>query len=115
MYFIWGPGAEPQSPALTAFLKFWSFIIIFTNFVPISLLVTLDMVKMFQSKIIGWDREIYYEAQEFDGTRRPMPAQVGLGLCVCLRATEDYERTCVHITHVPPLLRMFATKHTSDV
>lgn len=76
MYFIWGEGGEPQNPALTAFLKFWSFIIIFTNFVPISLLVTLDMVKMFQSKIIGWDRQMYHEAREFDGTKRPMPAQV---------------------------------------
>ncbi|CAM9504783.1 unnamed protein product, partial [Hapterophycus canaliculatus] len=76
MYFIWGEDGEPQSPALTTFLKFWSFIIIFTNFVPISLLVTLDMVKMFQSKLIGWDRQMYHEAQEFDGTKRPMPAQV---------------------------------------
>ena len=76
MYFIWGEDGEPQNPALTAFLKFWSFIIIFTNFVPISLLVTLDMVKMFQSKIIGWDRQMYHEAREFDGTKRPMPAQV---------------------------------------
>ncbi|CAM9436840.1 unnamed protein product, partial [Scytosiphon promiscuus] len=76
MYFIWGEDGEPQSPALTAFLKFWSFIIIFTNFVPISLLVTLDMVKIFQSKLIGWDRQMYHEAREFDGTKRPMPAQV---------------------------------------
>ena len=76
MYFIWGADGEPQHPALTAFLKFWSFVIIFTNFVPISLLVTLDMVKMFQSKIIGWDRQMYHEAREFDGTKRPMPAQV---------------------------------------
>lgn len=78
MHFIRGPDEEPQSPALVGFLKFWSFIIIFTNFVPISLLVTLDMVKVFQSKIIGWDRQIYYEARDFDGTRRPMPAQVGV-------------------------------------
>lgn len=82
MYFIWGEGGGPQNPALTAFLKFWSFIIIFTNFVPISLLVTLDMVKMCQSKIIGWDRQMYHEAREFDGTERPMPAQV----CVRNRA-----------------------------
>lgn len=78
MYYIWGADGEggPQSPALTIFLKFWSFVIIFTNFVPISLLITLDMVKVFQSSFIGWDRAMYHEAREFDGTRRPMPAQV---------------------------------------
>ncbi|CBJ26371.1 similar to Probable phospholipid-transporting ATPase ID (ATPase class I type 8B member 2) [Ectocarpus siliculosus] len=76
MYFILGQDEEPQSPALVAFLKFWSFIIIFTNFVPISLLITLDMVKVFQSKFIAWDRQMYHEAREFDGTKRPMPAQV---------------------------------------
>lgn len=77
MYFIWGDGSDGyQSPLLTAFLKFWSFIIIFTNFVPISLLVTLDMVKMFQSRLISWDREMYHEAREFNGTRRSMPTNV---------------------------------------
>lgn len=76
MYFIWGIDGEPQHPALTAFLKFWSFVIIFTNFVPISLLVTLDMVKAFQSALMGWDRAMYHEAREIDGTRRPMPAKV---------------------------------------
>ena len=77
MYFIWGDGSDGyQSPFLTAFLKFWSFIIIFTNFVPISLLVTLDMVKMFQSRLISWDREMYHEAREFNGAMRSMPANV---------------------------------------
>lgn len=76
MYFILGQDEDPQSPALIAFLKFWSFIIIFTNFVPISLLITLDMVKVFQSKFIAWDRQMYHEARDFDGTKRPMPAQV---------------------------------------
>ncbi|CAN0579409.1 unnamed protein product, partial [Ectocarpus sp. 12 AP-2014] len=61
MYFILGQDEESQSPALVAFLKFWSFIIIFTNFVPISLLITLDMVKVFQSKFIAWDRQMYHE------------------------------------------------------
>lgn len=85
MYHIWGGrDAGPQSPALTAFLKFWSFIIIFTNFVPISLLVTLDMVKLFQSRLIEWDREMYHEAKDFDGSRKPMPANVQTSLDECL-------------------------------
>lgn len=75
MKFIWGD-AEPQSPLLVTFLKFWSFIIIFTNFVPISLLVTLDMVKMFQSRLIGWDIEMCHEAREFSGATRIMRAEV---------------------------------------
>lgn len=75
MYFIW-PDGDAQAPLLVAFLKFWSFIIIFTNFVPISLLVTLDMVKLFQSRLIAWDREMYHVARDFDGSKRPMPAEV---------------------------------------
>ncbi len=34
---------------------------IFTNFVPISLLLTLEMVKYFQGMFISWDIDLYHK------------------------------------------------------
>lgn len=41
-----------------------TWVIIFTNLVPVSLLITLDMVKFFQSKFISWDVNIYDNNQK---------------------------------------------------
>ena len=41
-----------------------TWILIFTNLVPISLLVTLDMVKFIQSKFIRWDIRLYDQDQK---------------------------------------------------
>ncbi|CAM9749104.1 unnamed protein product, partial [Discosporangium mesarthrocarpum] len=76
MGYLWGPGRSAPPVALTAFLKFWSFVIIFTNFIPISLLVTLDMVKFFQSKVLMWDRSMHHEVRDYDGKARRIPMQV---------------------------------------
>lgn len=42
-------------------ISFLSWMLIFTNFVPISLIVTLEMVKFFQAIFIGWDLDMYWE------------------------------------------------------
>jgi phospholipid-transporting ATPase len=36
-----------------------TWIIVFTNFVPISLLVTLELVKLWQGKFMNWDHLLY--------------------------------------------------------
>jgi magnesium-transporting ATPase (P-type) len=41
------------------FERLGTWILIFTNFVPISLLVTLEMIKFIQAKFICWDVEMY--------------------------------------------------------
>ena len=43
---------------------FFSWVLIFTNFVPISLIVTLEMVKFFQAFFIAWDLELYWAATD---------------------------------------------------
>ena len=44
------------------FLKtFFTWILLFTNMVPISLLVTMEVVKFAQALFIGWDINIYDE------------------------------------------------------
>lgn len=57
--YLWGPNDAPD-PAWAAFLQFWTFILIFANYIPISLLVTTDMVKFFSAMIIAWDIDLYH-------------------------------------------------------
>jgi len=38
---------------------FGTWILLFTNMVPISLMVTLELVKFFQAMFIMWDADIY--------------------------------------------------------
>ncbi|CAG9326533.1 unnamed protein product [Blepharisma stoltei] len=52
---------ETQSGVVIFILIFFSWMLIFTNFVPISLIVTLEMVRFLQAIWISWDLKIYYE------------------------------------------------------
>jgi len=45
--------------ALIARMGTW--VLIFTNFVPISLLLTMEMVKYFQGMFISWDINLFYK------------------------------------------------------
>jgi phospholipid-transporting ATPase len=45
-----------NSFAINFFVKWGNWVLIFTNFVPISLLVTLEMVKFFQGIAITFDQ-----------------------------------------------------------
>ena len=73
--YLWG-SAAPPNPGFFGFLMFWTFIILFTNFLPISLLVTLDMVKFFQGAMMAWDLEMYYETKDADGEKVEIPCIV---------------------------------------
>ena len=48
---------------------FFTWILLFTNMVPISLLVTVEVVKFAQAMFIAWDINIY-------DTERDMPTRV---------------------------------------
>ena len=53
-------GASGEHPAIVqSVFRFFTFIIIFGNFVPISLYVSLDVVKFMQSMLINSDKEMY--------------------------------------------------------
>mmetsp|Transcript_1651 Transcript_1651/g.3553 ORF Transcript_1651/g.3553 Transcript_1651/m.3553 type:complete len:1147 (+) Transcript_1651:184-3624(+) len=53
----------------TFVFQFFSWMLLFSNFVPISLIVTLEMVKFLQAKFLSMDMEMYYEPYD-------MPAKV---------------------------------------
>lgn len=46
------------------FQAFGTWILLFTNMVPISLLVSLEVVKFSQASFISWDIEIYDEEKD---------------------------------------------------
>ena len=50
-----------QSVFVEFVLSFFTYFIVFTSFIPISLLVTIDFVKFFQKFTIQWDLDMYYE------------------------------------------------------
>ncbi|KAJ3498920.1 hypothetical protein NLG97_g735 [Lecanicillium saksenae] len=54
-------GSIGGSPAVTGFITFWAAIINFQNLVPISLYITLEIVRTLQAVFIFSDVEMYYE------------------------------------------------------
>lgn len=77
MWYLWrGTDAVLPDPGYSGFLQFWTYIIIFTNFIPISLLVTLDMVKFFQANMMMLDLKMYHETKDNDGSIVEIPMQV---------------------------------------
>ena len=59
MWFLWQEEQEMilpwYNPGLRWLTVFGTYIIIFTNFIPISLLVTIDLTKVIQSRFIEYD------------------------------------------------------------
>ncbi|KAH7316446.1 phospholipid-translocating P-type ATPase domain-containing protein [Stachybotrys elegans] len=53
--------AYGSSPAVTGFITFWAGVILFQNLIPISLYITLEVVRTLQAVFIYSDVEMYYE------------------------------------------------------
>ena len=51
--------ASDKGTLRSTFITFGTWILLFNNMIPISLLVTLEVVKFFQAKFIGWDLQIF--------------------------------------------------------
>ncbi|CAM1501748.1 Fc.00g037320.m01.CDS01 [Cosmosporella sp. VM-42] len=54
-------GSIGGSPAMSGFITFWAAIVLFQNLVPISLYITLEIVRTLQAIFIYSDVEMYYE------------------------------------------------------
>lgn len=54
-------GSIGGTPPLTGFITFWAAVILFQNLVPISLYITLEIVRTLQAIFIYSDVEMYYE------------------------------------------------------
>ncbi|KAL2885752.1 phospholipid-translocating P-type ATPase [Ceratocystis lukuohia] len=54
-------GMIGDTPELSGFITFWAALILFQNLVPISLYITLEIVRLLQAIFIYSDIEMYYE------------------------------------------------------
>lgn len=54
-------GSIGGSPAMSGFITFWAALILFQNLIPISLYITLEIVRTLQAVFIYSDVEMYYE------------------------------------------------------
>ncbi|XP_020951504.1 probable phospholipid-transporting ATPase IM isoform X5 [Sus scrofa] len=57
--FLFGNEGEKNS-VFSGFLTFWSYIIILNTVVPISLYVSVEVIRLGHSYFINWDRKMYY-------------------------------------------------------
>nr|CAG8507514.1 1340_t:CDS:10 [Entrophospora candida] len=54
-----------SGPFLSGFVTFWTSMVLFQNIVPISLYITIELVKTMQAYFIYSDIEIYYEKLDY--------------------------------------------------
>ncbi|XP_075903017.1 phospholipid-transporting ATPase ID-like [Nelusetta ayraudi] len=54
------PRSDGNDAAFSAFLTFWSYVIILNTLVPISLYVSVEIIRLGNSFYIEWDKKMYY-------------------------------------------------------
>ncbi|XP_010220665.1 PREDICTED: phospholipid-transporting ATPase FetA-like [Tinamus guttatus] len=62
VYLPWAEGVT--SAPYSAFLMFWSYVIILNTVVPISLYVSVEIIRLGNSFYIDWDRKMYYPVND---------------------------------------------------
>nr|XP_061836890.1 phospholipid-transporting ATPase ID-like [Nerophis lumbriciformis]XP_061836891.1 phospholipid-transporting ATPase ID-like [Nerophis lumbriciformis] len=54
------PGEPGVDAPLSSFLAFWSYVILLNTVVPLSLFVSVEVIRLGNSFYIDWDRKMYY-------------------------------------------------------
>ncbi|EXJ87605.1 phospholipid-translocating ATPase [Capronia epimyces CBS 606.96] len=72
-------GSIGGSPPLDGFITFWSAVILFQNLVPISLYITLEIVRSLQAYFIWSDVHMYYEKLDYPCTPKSWNISDDLG------------------------------------
>ena len=60
-------------------LIFFSYIILLNTVVPISLYISIEMIRLFQSKLINWDNRMYDEVNDIPAEARTASLNEELG------------------------------------
>ncbi|KAF4792715.1 ATPase phospholipid transporting 8B1 [Turdus rufiventris] len=71
--------AQDSSPAYRGFLNFWGYIIVINTMVPISLYVSVEMIRFGQSYFINWDLQMYYPEKDTAAKARTTTLNEQLG------------------------------------
>uniref|UniRef100_A0A7N8WYW0 Phospholipid-transporting ATPase n=1 Tax=Mastacembelus armatus TaxID=205130 RepID=A0A7N8WYW0_9TELE len=68
-----------QSSSYRGFLSFWGYIIVLNTMVPISLYVSVEVIRLGQSKFINWDLQMYYPEKDTPAKARTTTLNEQLG------------------------------------
>ncbi|XP_041069580.1 phospholipid-transporting ATPase IC isoform X2 [Carcharodon carcharias] len=70
---------EDTSPSYRGFITFWGYIIVMNTLVPISLYVSVEVIRMGQSYFINWDLQMYYAEKDTPAKARTTTLTEQLG------------------------------------
>ncbi|KAF3702330.1 Phospholipid-transporting ATPase IC [Channa argus] len=68
-----------QDAAYRGFLSFWGYIIVLNTMVPISLYVSVEVIRLGQSKFINWDLQMYFADKDTPAKARTTTLNEQLG------------------------------------
>uniref|UniRef100_A0A3B5QCU7 Phospholipid-transporting ATPase n=1 Tax=Xiphophorus maculatus TaxID=8083 RepID=A0A3B5QCU7_XIPMA len=70
---------KSHTTAYRGFLSFWGYIIVLNTMVPISLYVSVEVIRLGQSKFINWDLQMYYSEKDTPAKSRTTTLNEQLG------------------------------------
>ncbi|KAK1337485.1 hypothetical protein QTO34_002114 [Cnephaeus nilssonii] len=70
---------KDSSPSCRGFLNFWGYIIVLNTMVPISLYVSVEVIRLGQSYFINWDLQMYYFEKDTPAKARTTTLNEQLG------------------------------------
>uniref|UniRef100_A0A2K6C9C8 Phospholipid-transporting ATPase n=1 Tax=Macaca nemestrina TaxID=9545 RepID=A0A2K6C9C8_MACNE len=70
---------EDFTPSHRGFLNFWGYIIVLNTMVPISLYVSVEVIRLGQSHFINWDLQMYYAEKDTPAKARTTTLNEQLG------------------------------------
>ncbi|XP_056275935.1 probable phospholipid-transporting ATPase IM [Pseudoliparis swirei] len=73
------PRQDGNEATFSAFLTFWSYVIILNTMVPISLYVSVEIIRLGNSFYIDWDRKMYHAANDTPAEARTTTLNEELG------------------------------------
>uniref|UniRef100_A0A3Q1HA55 Phospholipid-transporting ATPase n=1 Tax=Anabas testudineus TaxID=64144 RepID=A0A3Q1HA55_ANATE len=79
VFTVFLPRESGAGAGLSAFLSFWSYVIILNTVVPISLYVSVEIIRLGNSFYIDWDRKMYYPKSDTPAQARTTTLNEELG------------------------------------
>ncbi|XP_036424321.1 phospholipid-transporting ATPase IA isoform X2 [Colossoma macropomum] len=106
---------SPDGGAANFGLNFLTFIILFNNLIPISLLVTLEVIKFIQAYFINWDTDMLYEATNTPAMARTSNLNEELGQVKYIFSDKTGTLTCNVMQFKKCTIAGIAYGHSSEV
>ncbi|XP_076016071.1 phospholipid-transporting ATPase ID-like [Genypterus blacodes] len=78
-FTVFLPREPGVNAAFSSFLSFWSYVIILNTVVPISLYVSVEIIRLGNSFFIDWDRKMYYPKSDTPAQARTTTLNEELG------------------------------------